>query len=578
MARLVGHGANRGATREQARGRANGTASPYAGPDRRAAIVPSPPNPREFVLAGAILVVVTLPFWLVDGRGPFPDALDARSLNSAVIAMTALLAVVVGSAGVLRWRIIGEAVSVRIGLAVLLLGAASAIQVVALVVPTLDEAGLLIGVAPAARLVALGVLLVAFVAPDVDNRIDVRRLIATVACATGALAAIIDMVPWLGRPIGWSDVLDGVVAGATPVRLVTVALLGGLAVCYTRRGLVQSRWLHTWIGMMLFALTLSSALSSFVASPSDVRLTAAAVLALLGLGFALNGTARELAAAYTSQRALLFDREVHLETVESLQRAERAAREEQAHDAQSALLSVQAALRVLERQSGSLARPQRDRLAAALDAELTRLRDLLSSEPDAVVPHLFRISDAIAPVTVCRSAVGAQIHETLPVDLEAYGRPAIVAEIVDNLIANAQRHAPGSPIWVSAEGLGGAAAIRVEDAGPGIAANERERVFERGRHGSAGGTGLGLFVARRLARDQGGDLWVEPSVHGGAALVLRLPIEAAQVAQVDVITGTVPGDGTDEMASSMLGMRRSGDHGTLASDNWRVVAGGAPGL
>ncbi|NTW41672.1 MAG: two-component sensor histidine kinase, partial [Cellulomonadaceae bacterium] len=69
----------------------------------------------------------------------------------------------------------------------------------------------------------------------------------------------------------------------------------------------------------------------------------------------------------------------------------------------------------------------------------------------------------------------------------------------------------------------------VDDDGPGIAEQERERVFERfvrlddSRQRGAGGAGLGLAIARELAREQGGDVYLERSPSGGLRAALALP-------------------------------------------------------
>jgi signal transduction histidine kinase len=201
-----------------------------------------------------------------------------------------------------------------------------------------------------------------------------------------------------------------------------------------------------------------------------------------------------------------------------LQRAERALREEHEHDATSGLLAVQGALRSLERGS---------QLARALDAELTRVRNLLGAhrgrETTARTTRLFAIGEALAPMILLRVAADAPIRSSIPEDVCVYGQPAAVVEIVDNLIANALRHAPGSPIWVTAHVDRDVALVRVEDAGPGIPEHDRERVFKRGHVGVTGGTGLGLSAARRLAQSQRGDLVVKEGLYGGAAFLLSLP-------------------------------------------------------
>jgi signal transduction histidine kinase len=541
----------------------------YTGPDRRSGTRVSAPNPREFALAAVILMVVCVPFALLGGREPYSRPLDTRTLSAALGGMTSLLAGVVATAGALRWKLTGDATSLRIGMAVSFVGVASGAQVVAAVAPTLDPNGALLVVGSAASVAAGLGLAVAFAARDVDSRLDVRHALFVPLLTFAAASLAIAGVPWLADPLAPPRAVASIVGGLTPVRFGSMVVFAGLAVVYTWRGLERARWLHTWIGLMLFALAMSSGLRVLATVPGDVRLTGASILALCGLGFALNGAARELAAAYTEQRALLFDTEVEAEAVESLHRAEREAHEERAHDAQSALLAVQAAIRVLERGSLTLFGAARHELVGALDAELTRLRDLLSMDPLHMPPRMYRVVDAVRPVVLLRTAAGAQVRAEIPPDVEAFGRPEIVAEIVDNLVANALKYAPGSPIDIRACPDTTVVHVRVEDSGPGIPERDRERIFQRGERGDrhhATGAGFGLFVARRLARDHGGDLFVEPRDQGSAFVVV-LPMQAPVVGD----GGAGPGadavaPGRTRAVSSKLRMRCDTRHVTLSDD------------
>jgi PAS domain S-box-containing protein len=106
---------------------------------------------------------------------------------------------------------------------------------------------------------------------------------------------------------------------------------------------------------------------------------------------------------------------------------------------------------------------------------------------------------------------------------------ARIDQVLDNLLANALRHtAKGTRVVVSLTGEGGRAVVRVRDHGPGIAADERARLFAafyqtpRGR--SYGGTGLGLHISRRIAEAHGGSLVLEQSGPGGSTFALALPL------------------------------------------------------
>jgi signal transduction histidine kinase len=99
-----------------------------------------------------------------------------------------------------------------------------------------------------------------------------------------------------------------------------------------------------------------------------------------------------------------------------------------------------------------------------------------------------------------------------------------------NLIDNAVKYGGGARVGLSVEA--GEAVVAVSDDGPGLPAGELERVFdafyraEPSRNRDSGGVGLGLSVARSIARAHGGDLVLEPKVKGLAAIV-RLPLPPA---------------------------------------------------
>ncbi|GII32541.1 sensor histidine kinase [Planotetraspora mira] len=110
-----------------------------------------------------------------------------------------------------------------------------------------------------------------------------------------------------------------------------------------------------------------------------------------------------------------------------------------------------------------------------------------------------------------------------------HAAPAYLARLVTNLIDNARRHARQS-IQVQVRHYDALAELTVTDDGPGIPAQDRERVFERftrldsARCRRRGGTGLGLAIARDIAHAHAGTLHVEDAPGGGARFVLRLPL------------------------------------------------------
>jgi signal transduction histidine kinase len=122
-------------------------------------------------------------------------------------------------------------------------------------------------------------------------------------------------------------------------------------------------------------------------------------------------------------------------------------------------------------------------------------------------------------------------EEPVPV----HGDADRLAQIAGNLVENAGRHA-AHEVRVSVGTDTGAAVLAVADDGPGIAPDERSRIFERlhssprpaARSGPGSGSGLGLAIVRELAHAMGGDVAaVDPGPDGaGARLVVRFPLLA----------------------------------------------------
>jgi signal transduction histidine kinase len=99
-----------------------------------------------------------------------------------------------------------------------------------------------------------------------------------------------------------------------------------------------------------------------------------------------------------------------------------------------------------------------------------------------------------------------------------------VLQVISNLLSNAFRWTPdGGRIELALEASNGAVRVDVVDSGPGVPANERERIFDAFISHDVNGTGLGLPIARELALALGGRIELEADARGGSRFRLVLP-------------------------------------------------------
>ena len=218
-----------------------------------------------------------------------------------------------------------------------------------------------------------------------------------------------------------------------------------------------------------------------------------------------------------------------LEALERSQRAQRRLVADASHELRTPLTSLRTNLEVLARTDG-LDPPDRDRLRRDLVAQLEELTSLVGDlvelarddEPDPPAAEDLRF-DALVISAVQRARRHAP-HVAFTVDTEPVlvrGVPPRLDRAVANLLDNAAKYS--ATVEVRLRG----GVLTVRDFGPGIAPEDRPRVFDRfyrapearGRPGS----GLGLAIVRQVAHSHGGTVRAEAPEGGGALLRLCLP-------------------------------------------------------
>jgi signal transduction histidine kinase len=242
----------------------------------------------------------------------------------------------------------------------------------------------------------------------------------------------------------------------------------------------------------------------------------------LGRRFELGPPTNEISALGATLDGLL-------ERVAMTIRAEQRLTAELAHELRTPLAAIQgsADLALLR---GDLPDPAREDLEQIAESSrvmgrtITALLELARTGPGGTDTATSRLRDVLEPVV-------ALVPADLELDDRASGTDArlaapreLVVRALSPVVENAVRHAR-SRVRLEARLSPTSVDVCVVDDGPGVDPSVRDRLFAAGVVGPGGGTGLGLGIARRVARSVGGDIEVAETTNdlGGAEFVIRLP-------------------------------------------------------
>ena len=477
-------------------------------------------------LAGATLILAATAVVTMFARTSTVDPSHAEDIRTVAGTSTALCAFAVFALSRATWRQIGDRAALWAGCGALVIGVAAASRPELLGALFGDRApdDRWLAAVAAAGLTVAPLLFGAGLVPRLEKlRVGAASLTAAAMLAVGALSIVFHALPRLGTSLSVFQLTAGDGAGSVAAGTLVVGFWLALAVGYTVRGL-RRRWLYTWAGLMLFALTLSG-LSAGGGRTGNAWAVGAALLEALGVVLALVGSHLELTRAYEDQTLKLWDSTLEAETAEVRERVRVGAYRARRHDLVNAIMAIDGAAMILEREFERLTPSDRETLAGVVGSGTARLRRLLAQEGGAEAPvSLAEAATNIADDSTWRGKLKIDV----PVDLLAVGSPAETEEAVRQLVDYATQRSPDSPVTLRGERDGDWVVLRVEDDGATMPRELRRSVTSPdGRREPGGEDAMGVRVAARLMRGQGGDLWVEARSGGGTSFGICLPAVAA---------------------------------------------------
>lgn len=469
-------------------GRSLSGAAPYRGEDRRGGPRPSFDVPRRSLAIAALLLAAT---WIIVFRPlGFPEGsrvLNIPLLDALLETSAAAFAVSIALLGLVRWRLIGDALALRAGIALLLYGGVTITlgTLVPLVVP---------GIATTMAWVRLGgltsvlwLMASSVRAPRIDAGIRPARFVRT-----GLLTAGIAGAGGAGITAVVAPITIDPSALAPWVAMAFVPLIAGLLARAER----ERHTAAVWLALALAAVTVAELVPLVGGSGMVLGASGPAALRVLGLGFAFAAAKTELEQAYAQQRSQLLHSLVDVQTAQAWERAQQEASERRAHDAFNALTAIDGVTRTIERYRDRIDPATRDELSESVRREMLRLQQLIAPGALADLARTYPIEEALRSSLAEARAAGIQVSVDSVADMVAFGQPEAVGQIVGLLLDIVAGSSPSLHVEISdAEDQTVLRFIPTGGSPPDLTHD---------------GSGLGMFVASRLASGQGGAVWMLP--------------------------------------------------------------------
>ena len=186
-----------------------------------------------------------------------------------------------------------------------------------------------------------------------------------------------------------------------------------------------------------------------------------------------------------------------------------------AHELRSPVGVLAMSAELLRQHGDEMPPDDRDRVLAGMSVNVHRLQQVLAdlvtvsalqARTLVLQPEVIQLRAELAvPVGNAQQKVpGSEVEVEVEPGLRVLADRERLSQIVENLLLNAARHG-APPVRLQAVAAHDQVRIVVRDSGPGVAETVRPRLFERFVTGGPGGSGLGLYIVRELARAQGGD-------------------------------------------------------------------------